>query len=354
MAITKIKVENLTVFEEMEMEIDANVNVIIGENGTGKTQLLKFIYMVLSSLKIDSDNRNTYEKDITISSSRIFLGYESGLIRNESLETFFSIFHANKNNSNYHVSYRNGIYGNGLNEFLSTDLLDNADSKEYEKEMQMRLETVVFILAKDMLTHSKGLPAMKEKYGKNMPFDKIHIDTVTKALQWNLAEAPEFARKMVQKLEKIMDGVVIVEDEEFFILKNDGTSIPFHGEAEGIKKFGLLWQLLMNDNIKEGTILLWDEPEANINPKLIPVLADIILELGRNGVQIFLATHDYFLPKYIEVLAKEADKIAFHSLYKTDNGVKCEMDTKFSLLDENAIITEMVDLYEEEIDKGWE
>ena len=50
----------------------------------------------------------------------------------------------------------------------------------------------------------------------------------------------------------------------------------------------------MNGSLTEGTILLWDEPEANINPKLIPVLTEIILELGRNGAQIFLATHDNF------------------------------------------------------------
>ena len=79
-------------------------------------------------------------------------------------------------------------------------------------------------------------------------------------------------------------------------------------------------------------------------------------------MQIFLATHDYFLPKYIEVLsskedevlATEKDKVAFHALYKTDKGVKCETDGKFTLLSKNAIIKEMIQLYEAETNKGWE
>ncbi|WP_337506674.1 hypothetical protein [Megasphaera sp.] len=40
-------------------------------------------------------------------------------------------------------------------------------------------------------------------------------------------------------------------------------------EAEGFKKIGILWQLLMNETITENTILLWDEPEANLNPEFL-------------------------------------------------------------------------------------
>lgn len=62
-------------------------------------------------------------------------------------------------------------------------------------------------------------------------------------------------------------------------------------EADGLKKFALLWTMINSGLLRKNTILLWDEPEANINPELIPILVDIILELQRNGVQIFVATH---------------------------------------------------------------
>ena len=44
--IEKIKIENLTVFENVEIDTNAPINVFIGENGTGKTQILKFINSV--------------------------------------------------------------------------------------------------------------------------------------------------------------------------------------------------------------------------------------------------------------------------------------------------------------------
>ena len=58
-------------------------------------------------------------------------------------------------------------------------------------------------------------------------------------------------------------------------------------------KIALIWQLAKNGTLEKGSILFWDEPEANINPTHIPIIADMLLALQRSGVQIFIATHDY-------------------------------------------------------------
>lgn len=77
--------------------------------------------------------------------------------------------------------------------------------------------------------------------------------------------------------------------------------------AEGLRKVALLWQLIKNGTLEKGAVLFWDEPEANINPKYIPVLAELLIMLESEGVQIFVSTHDYFLAKYIEV--KRTEKV---------------------------------------------
>ena len=58
-----------------------------------------------------------------------------------------------------------------------------------------------------------------------------------------------------------------------------------------------------------------DELEANINPSPIPIITRLLLELQRNGVQIFISTHDYFLSKYLEVNRKDSDSVEYHSFY---------------------------------------
>src|SRR5680860_955616 len=74
--------------------------------------------------------------------------------------------------------------------------------------------------------------------------------------------------------------------------------------AEGFRKVGILHRLLCNGTLNPGVSgpLFWDEPESNLNPKLMKLLVQILLELTRNGQQIILATHDYVLLKWFDLL----------------------------------------------------
>jgi hypothetical protein len=46
---------------------------------------------------------------------------------------------------------------------------------------------------------------------------------------------------------------------------------------------------------------------------------EILLELSRNGVQIFIATHSELLADYFLVNRKKGDEVMFFSLYKEDD-----------------------------------
>lgn len=81
-------------------------------------------------------------------------------------------------------------------------------------------------------------------------------------------------------------------------------------------------------------------------------MVDVLLELQRNGVQIFIATHDYNLAKYFEVKRKAGDKVLYHSLLKTDSGVKSQSNEYFGMLQENSIIEADEKLLDEVFDKN--
>ena len=49
MNIKKIKLENYTVFENHQIEFSTGVNIIVGENGSGKTHLMKVLYSACRS-----------------------------------------------------------------------------------------------------------------------------------------------------------------------------------------------------------------------------------------------------------------------------------------------------------------
>ena len=125
---------------------------------------------------------------------------------------------------------------------------------------------------------------------------------------------------ILKEISDVINGKVVQEDDTFYIVKNDGRKIDFSLEAEGMRKLGLLWKLIRNGLLEKNSVLLWDEPEANLNPELYPLVANILLALQKNGVQIFLATHSYNFAKYLEIRRTEKEQVLIHNLYRNDLG----------------------------------
>ena len=123
--------------------------------------------------------------------------------------------------------------------------------------------------------------------------------------------------------------------------------------AEGLRKLGLLWLLIQNGTLTAGSVLFWDEPETNLNPKLFGSVVDILLELQRQGVQIFLATHDYLILKQLDLQSTSEDEVAYHALHRDDRGdLVCNTTDSYLAIDPNAIAEAFSDVYDLEIQRS--
>lgn len=324
MKIKKIYAENFTVFDNIDIDFVSGINIFMGKNGTGKTQLLKAIYGMCEVAKYN--NIDEFSKCFKID-------LERGLNRDNTKKMILKLYD-NKESS--------------LKEFSNNYLTTATQKNIYTLYCPNEKVNATYIPAKDMLTHSKGLIPMSTKYSE-FPFEKTNLDIITRAMQWSLKNKPLYAEKILGDLERKIDGQVIVENDEFFILKNDGRKISFFYEAEGMKKMGLFWRLLMNENITPNSILIWDEPEANINPEHIIDLVKHIIELSRVGVQVFVSTHNYMLAKCFSVYSNSDDCIMFHSLYndKETDIVKINSDNNFESIQPNSILSAMDRLVED-------
>ena len=83
-----------------------------------------------------------------------------------------------------------------------------------------------------------------------------------------------------------------------------GTAVAV---AEGHRKLAMLARLTATGSLLGSGYLFWNEPEANLNPRLIKSVALAILGLARDGVQVFVATHSLFLLQELEILSKTDD-----------------------------------------------
>ena len=64
----------------------------------------------------------------------------------------------------------------------------------------------------------------------------------------------------------------------------------------------MLARLIATGSLLDQGVLFWDEPESNLNSRLVRGTAKAILEICLHGVQVFIATHSLFLLRELDTL----------------------------------------------------
>ena len=154
---------------------------------------------------------------------------------------------------------------------------------------------------------------------------------------------------IAEGLEKFVGGPITrtgLSDE--FLFQRGKQTYTMPQTADGIKKIGILTNLIKNRSLTKGTILFLDEPETNLHPKAISVFTEMLFNLAQAGIQIYLATHSYFVLKQLEILAKRHQmSIPFCSLVRSGDDIEAQFSDMRDGMPENPIIDESLRLYEE-------
>ena len=331
MTLTRIKLTNFTAFAELDLELSPGINVLVGANGTGKTHLMKVCYAACDVSKTGAHFR---EKLINV-----FLPSDSDLER--------MIRHEGEcSSSGAHTE----VYSNCGSMLTSFDHVGRRADRTYSKEWAGSAIDATYIPVKEMLSNAPGFRSLYAQ--RAIHFEEVYADILDRAYLPPLREHASSAKRMLARLQKAMDGKVSIKNEEFFLSGARGD-IEFTLLAEGIRKLGLLWLLIRNGNLREGAVLFWDEPETNLNPKLYGVVMETLLELQRNGVQIFFATHDYVMLKELDLRMKDSDRVAFHSLYHDETSeISCNTARNYLGISPNAIAEAGRDIYDREIERS--
>lgn len=335
--LKEIKIEKFTAFDDLDVILSEGINVLIGANGTGKTHLLKLLY---GSMR-QADSR--VEKNMDQTLQGLFMPDSLGRLVKRS---------AGRGKGSF-VIFRND--GDGVERSLRYELTSLGKSQTINNRIwsRDRRYNVVYIPVKDMLANSPGFKSLYEK--RELYFESVYADIISLAL---LPPTKGHSLKeksvLLDMIQDVIDGKVEKKNEEFY-LKNAQGNLEFTLLAEGYRKLGLLYSLIQNESISSGSVLFWDEPEANLNPRLASKVVKILLELQRMGTQVFIATHDYVLLKELDLsINPEQDKVAYHALYMEDGKVKCQTVSALNEIEHNAINDTFDSLLIRSIGNDWE
>ena len=364
MGIKRVEIKDFLVFKgEFSVDFSPGVNVIIGGNATGKTTLMKVLY------RLCNPGRHTKTSDYFYSLGRFIT--ELILFPFEYLKMQVAkdndcaricikpvrtsgkggdddpgdLILVNGSWISYDPSLYTDDYTNAKFVFcgdLSTELEFMSDN--------FRTVPSIYIPANHIVSFSKGIVELMDKY--ELDFDATQID-ILRYLHHPMTRAfTPNCKNVIYTLGNLIDGEVLIDDGRFLIRKKSGLKVELALEASGIMRLSILWKLLRNGLLEPGSVLFWDEPENSLNPEYVPVLVDILLELSRNGVQVFIATHSELLASYFAVNRKEMEEAQFISLYKESDVVKANTGDRFDWLIPNNLVEEPVRLYEKQIERG--
>jgi len=380
--IAGVEIENFTAFGRLQLSLSPRVNVVIGSNGTGKTHLLKAIYgLALAGLPASADSSaKEVAADISEKLLRLFSTEESKI---------------------------SALRASGANALTRLSLLSSDETRvaisfgSRSKAVQIKVDVggsghelqPVFIPTKEVLSLVRGMcHPDHHRATVEMIFDDGYIDLAELLVRpgfedeaASLDEDPRLS-SVVRELVDLVGGRYRWTREGAFRFEpgryeekadparskskaaqayQDSTITRFvpRGEqslssgmtAEGYRKIGVLHRLLSNGSISPGAtgVLLWDEPEANLNPRLMKKLVQVLLELSRNGQQIVLATHDYVLLKWLDLLIDKGkdDHVRFHALYRDPDSKKLAVESadSYSLISKSAISDTFAELFDEDV-----
>lgn len=307
------------------------VNVVIGENSSGKTFLLKALYSAVRTLeehKRGNDNRGPKQ----VLDDKLYWTFQTekigDLVRKGTKErlSFSAFIDGSPLEYEFGTSAEKGVGG-------------------YSVHTKSRDAVSIFLPAKEVLSlfhvikKSRGID---QEFG----FDDTYYDLV-KALE----KAPtqgrvgDFFSAARRTIEGMHSGRVEYADNKW-TFRVGNQIFPIHLTAEGFKRILIIDRLIVNRTLSPSSILFFDEPDAMLHPTAIVAVMEALGSMASAGMQIFMATHSYFALKKLSLLAKSGI-VNVQAVSLSSQGASfCNLADG---MPENSIIDTSIRLYEEEI-----
>jgi len=295
--ISRLVTENFTVLRKANVTFSPNLNIIVGENGSGKTHLIKLLYAVLSAYSLAKFSNCSLRQALAEKLLRVFMPERLGRL-------------TTRMQGRARTTVAIGFNGRGSD--IRFSFATNSKDVSIESSgMSMPVPgRPVYFPAKELLSIFPNFASLYSEY--HLPYDETYFDTI------NLLGLPYM--KGPRDADPQNDVIGLIEDAIGGMIRLDPTGKSFHllmkGEAErkgnmeidlvaeGWRKLGMLTQVVLNKALRNKGCLFWDEPEANLNPKLIQVVAKAIFKIATESkIQVFVTTHSLFLLRELELLS---------------------------------------------------
>lgn len=330
MAIERVELKNFTVFADATLELASGVNVFIGKNSTGKTHAMKALYAFLRAAASVPD---PFPAAVGHQLREVFKPDDDALGRlGQRIPG--------------HKTFRIRV-STGKKELFAQ--VYSRDGRVTGRASLARAPAAVFIPSREALAMHEGFARAYER--RELSFDGTYYNLARELSTSPLrGPRPGALGEVVTELQQILGGKLEKKGGKFYLVGPGGARYEAQLMSEGLRKIGSILRLLQNGEIEDGGVLLWDEPETNLNPSVAVAVADLLAKLAGAGVQVIVATHDYFVSETLGLRAREPNSAPtrFFSFVRSEDRLSVDVASADDIdeLLENAIRNESLAHYD--------
>jgi energy-coupling factor transporter ATP-binding protein EcfA2 len=319
--IESLHVKNFTVFSKADFNFAKHLNVIVGENGAGKTHMLKLAYSILATSweaarkpNAAAPSKAALQTHLAEKLVNVFRPEALGRLARQRQGRERCDVRMSCTNPEWDISF-------GFATQSESDVALKVTPKTWVDAAPAYLPT------RELLTIYPGFVPIYENH--YLEFEETWRDTcLLLGAPLKKGSKEKRIQELLAPLEKVMGGVIELSKNGRFYMRNADGRLEMPLVAEGLRKLGMIARLIATGALLDKGYLFWDEPEANLNPKLIKKIARTILHLAANGIQVFIATHSLFLLRELYILQAgehtDLDARYFGLHLETDGSVSVE------------------------------
>lgn len=289
--LKRVSFQNFTCIPNGDWQFASGVNVIVGENGLGKSHVLKAIYALL---KVQSDAKE-------LSKTALEKAYADKLVAVLRPESLGRLAKRRQGRARCEISLsmKDARFDSSIG--FATNAKTQVEVIQAPK-VGLSLSPAYFP-TRELITLCPWFLSLYDNY--HLEFEETWRDTVSLLGSPTLKGAREKdVARLVAPLEQVMGGKVVVDPHSgrFYLQLPGEGRMEMPLVAEGLRKVAMLSRLISTGTLLKQGFLFWDEPETNLNPRLIKTIAESIVAIAASGVQVLLATHSLFLLRELEML----------------------------------------------------
>ena len=305
--INSIEIIKFRGIQKLEVSEFSNINLIVGDNNSGKTTFLEAIQLLFAKSQLSSIKSVVNQRTALNQSSSFYTSFIK-MFNIEQSKTLLELdIYAHSDKGTLEFELRGNERTVSGEDALQLSKMSTRQKAQYKRETAFIPEAVK-VFTGSIITQTGRKPVEKEIRCTSLdnvipgPIVKKEVHYIPSFghlrydLLQNIVDNPEYKKLAIDILRQFDSSIADIcytksDDGTYLesIITKDGVNMPFSVYGDGIKKILYILNKLFN---AADSILLIDEIETGLHKKYYDILFPVVFALANKlNVQLFIATH---------------------------------------------------------------